>query len=132
MDSYASPTAGLSKLTFPSLLLVEALEDWIRETSDLWPARSLCAWLLATAADDRVRDGARALALLREHFPASHDPDSLDTLAAAQAVAGKFEAAQETILRALELSQDWSPQMRGGLLSRQAAYGRGEAWIETP
>lgn len=112
--------------------LIQVLEAWIAETPELWPARSLCAWLLATDQDKAVRDGARALALLEGHFPLSPEPDALDTLAAAQAAAGDFEGARKTILRALELSKQWPEEMRGGLLRRQAAYGRGEAWIEAP
>jgi len=115
-----------------SVELVELLEVWLAETPELWAIRSLCAWLLATTPDAELRDGVRALELLQDHLPDPPSPDSLDTLAAAQAAAGDFSAAQGTIVRALDLGADWPEEMRAGLLERQAAYGREEAWIESP
>ena len=112
--------------------LVELLEAWLEETPDLWPARSLCAWVLATAADETLRDGKRALALLNQQFPDPPNPDALDTLAAAFAAAGDFEAAQGMISKAITLSGDWPDEMRAGLLERQASYTRREVWIEAP
>ena len=112
--------------------LVELLEAWLEETPDLWPARSLCAWVLATAADETLRDGKRALALLNQQFPDPPNPDALDTLAAAFAAAGDFEAAQGMISKAITLSGDWPDEMRAGLFERQASYTRREVWIEAP
>lgn len=66
------------------------------------PAVSL-AWLLATSPDPRQRDPERARALARwasstEPLP---DPNTLDTLATAEAACGDFEAAEETARRAV-------------------------------
>lgn len=65
------------------------------------------AWLLATAPDAEARDGARALALATEVNRAggSKNPASLDTLAAAQAETGDFQAAAATIEAALAIAR---------------------------
>src|SRR5256885_17044178 len=57
------------------------------------------ARLLATAADPRVRDGARALQLALEVLEriGKRDPRALDTLAAAHAADGRFYLAREAL-----------------------------------
>lgn len=74
------------------------------------------AWLMAVCPDNRYRNpelavqaAEKALKLGGESFHA------LDVLAAAQANAGQFEAAQETIARALELA----PQEEASELTRR-------------
>lgn len=63
------------------------------------------AWVLATASDPAVRDGAEAVqhaeeaARLTEH----RNPQVLDTLAAAYAEAGRFDDATRTAGQAIEL-----------------------------
>jgi len=64
------------------------------------------AWLLATAADDSVRDGKRAV-LLAERANAlagDNDPTILHTLAAAYAEARRFDEALQTARRAMKLA----------------------------
>ena len=64
------------------------------------------AWLLATAADDSVRDGKRAV-LLAERANAlagNNDPTILHTLAAAYAEARRFDEALQTARRAMKLA----------------------------
>jgi spermidine synthase len=58
-------------------------------------ARNNLAWLLATSADERLRDPARAVGLAEAARDAggAADPDVLDTLAAAYAAAGRFDDA---------------------------------------
>jgi len=53
------------------------------------------AWLLATAPDEKVRDGARAMELATKACQLSEwkEPKHIDTLAAAYAEAGKFAEA---------------------------------------
>jgi len=51
------------------------------------------AWVLATAKDSRVRDGARAVACARSALRSGREPAWLDTLAAAWAECGEFERA---------------------------------------
>lgn len=66
------------------------------------------AWLLATCPDARFRDGNRALALAEAalRLRGANDPNALDTLAAAQAEGGRFEAAEQTAQRAATLAKE--------------------------
>src|SRR5437870_9487660 len=64
------------------------------------------AWLLATTADDSVRDGKRAV-LLAERANAlagNNDPTILHSLAAAYAEARRFDEALQTARRAMKLA----------------------------
>lgn len=110
--------------------LAERLEAWLVESPDRWPMRALAAWMRATSPVAEARSGARALALLEGHLPDPPDADALDTLAAAQAAAGRFEEARATAERALEAAGSWSVEQQAQLLLRLEAYGRGEAWTE--
>jgi tetratricopeptide (TPR) repeat protein len=83
------------------------------------------AWILATASDPAVRDGAEAVrraeeaARLTEH----RNPQVLDTLAAAYAEAGRFDEAVRTARQAVELlpgSPDAAP-----IAERLAGYAAG-------
>jgi tetratricopeptide (TPR) repeat protein len=66
------------------------------------------AWMLATAVDVARRDPVRALELARAANDTSkrRDPDVLDTLAAAHAVAGDFAAATAAIDEAIDRARD--------------------------
>ncbi|HEY4233609.1 MAG TPA: hypothetical protein VGM76_09285 [Lacipirellulaceae bacterium] len=79
------------------------------------------AWLLATCPDSNLRNPDVAihraeLAVKLEHKP---DPTTYDTLAAAQASAGDFAAATQTIRRAIELAP---PSERSVYQDRLAMY----------
>jgi cell division protein FtsN/Flp pilus assembly protein TadD len=54
------------------------------------------AWVLATCADQRFRDGGQAVGLAQKAVKLKPDVVSLDTLAAAYAAVGNFDAAVET------------------------------------
>ena len=64
------------------------------------------AWLLATAHDASIRNGAEALSLAQSatSLAPADDPDLLDTLAAAYAENGDFAKAVDSGARALELA----------------------------
>jgi tetratricopeptide (TPR) repeat protein len=65
------------------------------------------AWLLATAPDSSVRDGAKAVALATQasQITGGGNPAILHTLAAACAKAGDFDLALDTARRALRLAE---------------------------
>jgi protein O-mannosyl-transferase len=65
------------------------------------------SWLLATAPEDDVRDGAAALTLAERavSLTSRRDPTSLDSLAVAYAELGRFEAAGRAIAEAIELAE---------------------------
>ena len=84
-----------------TLRTAHTLDPW-----DLSLANDL-AWILATCADDAVRDGAEAIRL-SEMVQASADEENpawLDTLAAAYAAQGRFDDAVATVNRAIELAR---------------------------
>jgi len=62
------------------------------------------AWLLATAPEDELRDGGRALLLIEPILKENeHNPGVLDTLAAIYAEIGRFEEAAKVQEKALGL-----------------------------
>jgi tetratricopeptide (TPR) repeat protein len=64
------------------------------------------AWLLATASDASIRDGAKAVELARQAVQLSNgsDPNSLRTFAAACAEAGRFSEAIAAAEQAMEIA----------------------------
>ncbi len=84
-----------------------ALRDALRRIDDSIPMSNAVAWLLATSPDDTVRDGRIALEVATRCCLATErkDPEILDTLAAAQAEAGRFDEAASTIRQALEIAK---------------------------
>ena len=60
------------------------------------------AWILATAADKRYRNGAKAIILAQKAVELDPSVASLDTLAAAYAAVGNFELAAETQKKAIQ------------------------------
>jgi Flp pilus assembly protein TadD len=73
-----------------------------------WPAAmNDLAWLLATAQDPEIRSGAEAVRLARLACDSAgyHDPNYLDTLAAACAEAGDFPEAVRVVQMALEMGR---------------------------
>ena len=70
------------------------------------PAANNLAWILATHPDPSVRDGTEAvkLALQTCQRVQFRDPTGLDTLAAAEAEAGDFAAAERFAQQAIELA----------------------------
>jgi len=87
------------------------------------------AWFLATCPDARWRDGPAAVELAERAAAATghEDPSILDTLSAACARAGDFDAASRWQARAVELAP---PAGRAALEQRLARYRQGEAYAE--
>jgi tetratricopeptide (TPR) repeat protein len=79
------------------------------------------AWILATAPQLTVRDGARAIDLATQASQASggNDPLILRTLAAAYAQAGQYPNAVQTAQMALQLAQAQSNAALTGALPRE-------------
>jgi hypothetical protein len=69
------------------------------------PTQNEVAWLFATSADPKVRDGPKAVGFAEKAVAATErkDPEYLDTLAAAYAESGQFDRAVSTQKEALAL-----------------------------
>jgi tetratricopeptide (TPR) repeat protein len=83
-------------------------ENAIRRESVNATALNCLAWLLATAPDDAIRDGKRAVeaALRAVELEDAKEWDSIDTLAAAFAETGKFAQAIRSQREALRLAPE--------------------------
>ncbi len=90
-------------------------------------------WLLATSPEDDVRDAARAVELGERavRLTSRLDTESLDTLAAAYAEAGRFDAAAATAREALALLARRGTVDRA-LADRLSLYRSGRAFREPP
>jgi tetratricopeptide (TPR) repeat protein len=89
------------------------------------PAENDLAWILATAPDDALRNGAQAVPLAQHACRAPHDaqPERLDTLAAAYAEMGQFDRALQSIDRAVELARaGGQAELVKTLLARRELY----------
>ena len=78
------------------------------------------AWLLASCPQDDCRDGKQAVALARRLCAVDgfKSPLLLDTLAAAQAQAGEFDAAVRTAEQAIDLIGETDVDGRTRLANR--------------
>ncbi|MBA3974009.1 MAG: hypothetical protein C0504_07300 [Candidatus Solibacter sp.] len=109
----------------------ESLRRWLdglRAQPDFLPALKQAAWIMATAADDSLRDPARALPLaLRASQLAPADHQALDALAAAYAAAGRFNDAAATARKALDIAP---AAVAASIRQRLSTYESGRAWRE--
>ena len=85
---------------------------------------------IATAEEDALRDGARAMVLISEVLSKTTSPSILqvDTLAAAQAAAGRFTDAVSTLDQLLVAVGASDASIRARLEARRAAYAEKRAW----
>ena len=85
---------------------IENYNEALRIKPNYAAAINNLAWILATTEDTRFRNPADAVKLAQRACVLTNykDPQSLDTLAAAYAAAGRFEEAIETAEKAMELA----------------------------
>ena len=101
--------------------MAEAIGEW-REVIGLQPdnvfALNQLARMLATTPERSVRDGQQAVEFAKQAVALNggRDADLLDTLAAAQAEAGRFAEAVETAQRALDLASGQNNAVLGDAL----------------
>ncbi|QDT69230.1 Thiol-disulfide oxidoreductase ResA [Planctomycetes bacterium MalM25] len=91
------------------------------------------AWVLATAPDESLRDGARAVRLAEKAATATKGRDwrVLDVLAAAYAERGDFERAVQAESKAIDRLPPGDTQRRGLLRARQERYRQGQPFHQT-
>jgi tetratricopeptide (TPR) repeat protein len=84
------------------------------------------AWVLATAPDASVRNGAEAISLVESASDLTNpdDPDLLDTLAAAYAENGQFAKAAAAATRALEIAKARGNSPQSMAIRAQLAFYR--------
>jgi tetratricopeptide (TPR) repeat protein len=90
------------------------------------------AWLLATAPDDKLRDGKRAIELAEEagrvtEFKQAH---ILSTLAAAYAETGDFDTAKDWSQKAVALGEKDDKDILDQLRKELASYEAKQPWRE--
>ncbi|HUU96285.1 MAG TPA: tetratricopeptide repeat protein, partial [Phycisphaerae bacterium] len=89
------------------------------------------AWLLATTNDDEVRDGERAIGLVQRAIELTGRPypETLDTLAAAYAAAGRLEEAINTARQAIEIARSSGRNERADEIeTRLRLYEQGQPY----
>jgi len=96
---------------------------------DLAPALVQLAWLLASARDATLRDPDQAVRVAERavNLTARRDANALDVLAAAQAAAGRFDAAVETAAAALALSPP--DALAGAIRQRQELFRQKRPYV---
>lgn len=106
---------------------VTLLEDGLALTPDDPPLLQALARVLATAPDDQVRNGDRAVELARKLFEAEKAPEHAETLAMALATAGEFQEAvrlQQTLVSVAAEGERENLETR--LKANLERYQRGE------
>ncbi len=103
----AAAHAELARALFLHHAWREGIAEYT-EASRLSPTPQMMdalAWRLATAQDEAVRDGAKALnlAMLCNMLTGNKEPVALDTLAAAYAEEGRFDEAADAARRAVDI-----------------------------
>jgi len=86
-------------------------------------SRNNLAWVLATASDSSIRDGARAVGFAQEAVQLSggREPLFLRTLAAAYAESGRFSEAiavaqQAAVIAKMQAKPDMAKRLNGDLV----------------
>ncbi len=116
----------------PADAVREGREALRRDPELGWAANNL-AWILATSADPALRDPEEAVraAELAARGSEAASADVLDTLAAAYAAAGRFDAAVATgELAAERAGHDGQAALAGAIRSRLALYRAGRPFRE--
>lgn len=106
-DAHAQFYLGLACLESDSVRDgLNHLEQAARLRPDWVDPLNARAWVLATSADDKVRNGAESLRLAQRAAElSSHQPAILQTLAAAYAETGQFDQAMATANQAIQSAQ---------------------------
>ena len=95
-----------------------------------WQAVKNLAWIRATHPDPKLRQGGEAVRLSQQACRATGygNPEVLDTLAAAQAEVGQFEAAVDTVDKALLLLRGGDTEALEAIRQRKQLYRAGRSY----
>lgn len=113
---------------------IQCLEKAVRRDPAYLPSLVTLTRVLATAPEENVRNGKRALELATRaaELTRGQHPLVMDTLAAAYAEAGQFSAAVETQRRAIELAEGGEPALLEAMRRRLAQYQSSQPLREPP
>jgi tetratricopeptide (TPR) repeat protein len=112
---------------------VTAYRAVLRLNPTLSGALNNLAWLLATHPDPSIRNGPEALRLAEQAVETAggESPRVFETLAAARAAVGQFDAAAASQRRALELvGATADERQRASMEQRLALYEKGQPCVE--
>lgn len=119
----------------------QRLENWQLANSDYKRALSIedtsiacqrAAWFMATCPDESFLDPSQALTLIKKAIELEGDSTiNLDTLAAAEAAAGNFEAAKKTLKKVIGLVSAESTPETKQYQARLALYENGEPFTQS-
>ncbi len=131
-DAFVSSANGLFAASAYSEAV--ALFDLALSCSpDVLTLKNNVAWLLATAPDEKTRNGRRALALAQEVVATERAFTHLDALAAAQAETGDFASAEKTAREAATLAvSQGQPDRASGIAERAELYSRRQPFRLNP
>jgi hypothetical protein len=104
-------------------------EGWETSENRVSIANNL-AWLMATNADESVRNGAKAVEIAEYACKATdyRNPTMLDTLAAAFAEAGRFEEAIAAVKKAISLAPVEDTHLIAEMKKRLSLYESGKPY----
>jgi len=113
---------------------IEYYRAALRLNPSLVTIQKYLAWLLATASDATLRDGAEAVRLASSATQlAANDPTTWDALAAAQAEAGNFPDALIAANKAIELANaSKQTELVAQLQTRLKLYQSGQPFHASP
>lgn len=111
---------------------VTQLEEILRRSPGHRRASMKLAWILSTAPDASIRDGERAVRLLKDTGIADNDPDplNLDFVAAAYAEAGDMAMAKTVCGKAVSIARPLSRVMTADFVKHLESYEAGQPWRE--
>lgn len=135
-------TEGLAELRVQAYIRANRIDearhqlDVLASEKSRQPARPLndLAWIKATCADDRIRDGKEAVKAATQACELSHWKNAavVDTLAASYAEIGDFESAVNYENQALELAPGEMQDRIPAMTDRLSLYRRHEPYREVP
>jgi tetratricopeptide (TPR) repeat protein len=120
----ADACASLGMAFFKKGAAREAIDSW-QQALAINPGQisvlNNLAWLLATAADTSLRDGAKAVALATQasQLSGGGNPVMLHTLAVAYAQEGSYTLAMDTARRALQLAVEQKKDALAATLQKE-------------
>jgi tetratricopeptide (TPR) repeat protein len=112
---------------------IAQLLEAIRLRPNWAEAERQLAWLLAISPDDRIRNGARAVAVAEHLNQITHydDAAALDTLATAYAAAGRFDSAIATATKAREVAETrQQPELVRQINQRLDLFNAGKSYLQ--